>query len=74
MSLATIKEEYKGRRVGFNNSAKPLGQRKDIDDLAIIAIESQDPSLLRLFEKLPSLAELIKQRVESQLKRPYAKT
>lgn len=73
MSLAIIKDQYKERRVGFNSSGKPLGKRPDIDDLAIIALESQDPSLLRLFEKLPSLGDLIKQRVESQLKRPYAK-
>ena len=72
MSLARIKKKFESKRVAFNNSATPLLKRTDIDDLAIIALECNDASLLELFEVLPELALLKKNRTEAQLKRPVA--
>lgn len=70
MALSIIKEEYKNKRIGFGKSADPLSQRTDIDDLAIIARQSNDPSIVKLFKFLPELADLKRARTESQLRRP----
>jgi hypothetical protein len=70
MPLSEIKEEFKNKRIAFGKGGYlPIGQREDIDELAIIAQESQDPSLVKLFKKLPDLSELKKAKTESQLKR-----
>lgn len=63
-----IKEEFLSTVVGFGKSGLPLGSRDDLGDLAIIAQESQDPTLLNLFEKLPSLDALKKHKTDKQLK------
>lgn len=55
-----LKKAHHDTVVGFNNSAKPLGHRDDLVDLAIMAQESNQRSLQELFEELPSLAELKK--------------
>lgn len=68
--LATIKPEYKTKRVVYNNSGVALGKRTDHNELAIIALESGDKSLLRLFENIPDLAALKKTKTESELNRP----
>jgi hypothetical protein len=70
MALATIKKEFHNKRVAFGKSAAPLGNRTDIDDLAIMAHESQNKTLLVLFDKLPELSVLKKAKTESQLVRP----
>src|SRR5688500_11322082 len=59
--MVSIKPEFKKSRVAFGNSALPLGSRsqEELIDLALLAHSSQDTSLLRLFEKLPS-AEVLK--------------
>jgi hypothetical protein len=49
-----IKEEYKATIVGYNNSGIPLGERKDLQLLAEIAVKSGDESLLVLFEERPT--------------------
>lgn len=67
MALSKIKEQYGSTVVAFGNSGLPLGQREDIDELAIIAHQSQDPSVLVLFETLPPLDELLKQKTDHQL-------
>lgn len=67
MPLSRIKKEFLQRRVAFGKSAAPLYKRSDIDDLAIIALESQDKSLLELFEKLPELSVLKKVKTDQQL-------
>jgi hypothetical protein len=72
--LSKIKKEFFNKRVAFNKSAAPLGQRTDIDTLAILAYESGDKSLLRLFDQLPELAVLKKTKTESDLKRPVVAT
>ncbi len=72
MALARIKKEYFKKRVAFGKSAAPLSKRDDIDDLAIAALESKDQSLIKLFEYLPELAVLKKNKTESQLRRSVA--
>lgn len=67
MALAKIKEQYGATVVAFGNSGLPLGQRDDIDDLAIMAQRSQDPTLIQLFEELPPLDELLKNKAEAAL-------
>ena len=69
MPLSTIKRNYKSAVICFGNSGLPLGQRDDIDDLAIMAHESNNPNLLKLFQELPSLEALKKARVEKQLQK-----
>lgn len=68
MAIASIKKEFLTRRIAFNNSGARLRDRQDIDLLAIIALESKDKSLLRLFETIPDLATLKKAKTESELK------
>ena len=60
--MLKIKEQYKDTVVGFNNSTTPLGYRDDLDKLAEIAIQSNDPSLLELFEEIPSLEKLYEEK------------
>lgn len=67
MALSKIKDQYASTVVAFGNSGLPLGQRDDIDDLAIMAHRSQDPTLLELFETLPSLDELLKKKADDSL-------
>lgn len=67
--MAKIKNEYLGRRIGFNKSMAPLYKRDDIDQLAIMAIESKNPNLIKLFEELPELSVLKKAKVDQELKR-----
>lgn len=69
MPFSKIKTEFFNKRIAFGKKSDlPLGERQDIDDLAVIAIESQDRSLLRLFEKLPDLTQLKKQKTDEALK------
>jgi len=70
MVQATIKEEFKNKRLAFGKSANPLYKRSgiEINELAIIAHESKDKSLLQLFETFPTLAELKKTKTDQQLK------
>lgn len=58
MDMATLKEEYKTRVVGFNNSGTPLCERSDLDVLVEIAVTSGDISLIEMFDELPTLEEL----------------
>lgn len=75
MPLSEIKDEYKNKVVIFGNNrglGLPLGQRADIDLLAIMAHESGNHNLIKLFKTLPPLADLKKAKTESELKRPAA--
>lgn len=70
MAQAKIKEEFKSTFIAFNGGGKKLlGERDDIDVLAIMAHESRNPTLLNLFEVLPPLADLKKARLDSELKK-----
>ncbi len=62
-----IKKQFESTIVAFGNSGLPLGKRNDILDLAIIAQQSQDPSLIQLFEELPPLADLQNQKIQPLL-------
>lgn len=68
---ATIKKEFLDKRLAFGRSGNTLSNRsgEEINDLAIMALESKDQSLLKLFDKLPSLADLKKVKTDNQLKR-----
>lgn len=69
MALSKIKNEFLRKRIGFNKSMAPLYKRDDIDQLAIMAHESNNPNLMKLFEELPELSVLKKAKVELELKR-----
>lgn len=66
-AMLKLKKQFESTVIAFGNSGLPLGQRDDLLDLAIIAQQSQDPTLLQLFESLPSLGELQKQRIQPLL-------
>lgn len=68
MALARIKQEFLNKRVAFGKSAAPLYKRDDIDDLAIMALESKNPELLQMFEELPELSVLKKAKTDAELK------
>lgn len=68
-NLSRIKSAHLQRRVAFGQSAARLYKRQDIDDLAILALESRNPKLLELFEYLPDLDTLKKKRVREKLTR-----
>ena len=65
--LIKIKETAKEKVIAYNGRALPLGQRSDYSELAMITLESNDPSLLEVFETLPTLEELKKQKLEQRL-------
>ncbi len=65
--LIKIKESAKEKVIAYNGRALPLGQRSDYAELAVIALESGDTSLLEVFETLPTLEELKKQKLEQTL-------
>ena len=65
--LIKIKETAKEKVIAYNGRALPLGQRSDYAELAMITLESNDPSLLEVFETLPTLEELKKQKLEQTL-------
>ena len=67
--LATIKPEFKDTKIAFGKYYKQLGEREDLDELAILAHESKNPNLLKVFDTLPPLAELKKRKVEAILRR-----
>lgn len=69
MAVSKIKEQFLTKYIAFGKSAEPLGKREDIDDLAIIALTSNNKTLLDLFESIPSLGILRKNKTESELKR-----
>lgn len=68
MSNIEIKKEYLSAVVGYNGSAKPLGQRNDIHLLAEIAIQSGNQNLLKYFVKIPTLTDVREAKGEIFLK------
>jgi hypothetical protein len=70
MPQAKIREEFKTTFIAFNGRGYlELGQRDDIDDLAITALESGNKSLLQVFEQpMPTLAALKKNKTDEELK------
>lgn len=68
-----IKKEFEAEVVGFNGVALPLGQRTDIDVLAMLALQSSNHNLLRYFEKLPTLQELETAKASTFIKKTEEK-
>lgn len=64
-----IKKEFETEIVGFNGAALPLGQRTDLDMLALLALQSSNHNLLRYFEKLPTLQELENAKTNAFIKK-----
>lgn len=60
MTEILIKPQYHDTVIAFNNSGVVLSKRsqQDLVDLGIMAHRSQNPTLLKLFENLPTLPEL----------------
>lgn len=68
MSLAIkIKEDHKNEVVAFGSNALPLSIRPDLLDFAIMVRETNHYRFTNFFEQLPSLEELKKMKVESEL-------
>jgi hypothetical protein len=68
MKELKIKEAHKQQIVGFNNSAAPLGFRKDLLELAILARTANDQYLLSFFDgEVPSLEELQAEKAKTVL-------
>ena len=55
-NIFAIKEEFKTTIVGFNNSGLPLGERDDLDKLALMA--QHDPHLAQYFVQLPTADQI----------------
>lgn len=70
MPLSKIKDQFKDKLVAFgrNRSDVGIGYRADVDQLAIIALESNNPNLIRLFDVLPDLATLKANKVDAKIK------
>lgn len=49
-----INDSYKSLQIGYNGSITPLKDRTDYDELMDIALNSQDPSLLKVFKNVPT--------------------
>lgn len=74
MPLSKIKSEHASKIIAFGKRSDiPIGQRADIDDLAIMAHESGNRNLIRLFETpIPDLATLKKAKTESGKPKPQS--
>ena len=53
-----LKNENADVIIGFNNSSKPLGQRKDLHLLLEGAVAHNNRNILDLFEEVPTLEEI----------------
>lgn len=73
--MITIKAVYRDTVIAYNNSGVSLNRRsqEDLIDLGILAHSSGDPSLLVLFEKLPSLDQLKRAKLEGVIRKPNVK-
>lgn len=65
MSLR-IKQQYKDTVIAFQRSGVSLSKRTPLEliDLALLALSSKNPSILRYFEELPSERELKKMKMQ----------
>jgi hypothetical protein len=68
--MVKVKDQYLATVIAFGKSGQALSQRSqdELNDLAILALQSNSPSLLRLFEDpLPTLDELQKSKLAKTL-------
>jgi hypothetical protein len=74
-SRLTIYPIYDNTVIAFNNSGVVLKDRSqsDLIDLAIMARESGDRSLIKLFEALPELSELRNMKMQEIEKKIFKK-
>jgi hypothetical protein len=72
MSEFKIKGEFNESYIAFGKEPVKLGKKSqaELRDLAIMAVQSQDPTLLALFDgELPHVSEMIKARAADEEKR-----
>ncbi|MFA6060037.1 MAG: hypothetical protein WC756_17675 [Taibaiella sp.] len=64
-----IKNKYLKTKVAFGARALPLEQRteKELEQLALMARESNSPQLIEYFESLPTLDELQKSKTDQAI-------
>ncbi len=65
-----LKAEAEKKKMGFGKFGGELGKATpaQLEELALIAVKSQDPSLLELFEgDLPSAQDLQKKKTTAQI-------
>lgn len=64
-----IKAEHKDRVVAHHDTGLPLGQQSQpqLQQLALMARQSGSPLFLDFFEELPTLAELLGEKTESEI-------
>lgn len=69
--MINIKAEYGNTIIAFGDNGVSLKERKqsEIVTLGIMAHESQDPTLLKLFESLPSVDELRRMKLEANIQK-----
>ncbi len=69
--MIKIKAEYGNTIIAFGDNGVSLKKRTEgeIINLGIIAHESKDPSLLNLFEVLPSVDELRRLKLEANIRK-----
>jgi hypothetical protein len=73
--MLKIKKLYQKTRMAFGASGLPLGKRSkdEILDLAIIARESNNPTILDFFEEIPELHDLRKMKLGVKVSQNKAK-
>lgn len=64
-----IKREYKQTVIATGNNGLPLGSKpkSEILDIAILARQSKDSSLLKMFKNLPPLETLLQEKVNNEI-------
>lgn len=69
--MIEIKAEYHNTAVAFGSSGAVLSKRSQSDllDLAIMAQDSKNPNLIKLFVELPSLDELRNMKMREKIQK-----
>lgn len=73
--MVTIKPTYQDTVIAFGNSGIVLSKRphEDLIDLALMAHSSRDPTLLKLFENLPTVDQLKRLKMEGIIRKQSTK-
>ena len=73
--MIKIKAEYGNTIIAFGDNGVSLKKRTEAElvNLGIIAHESQDPTLLKLFESLPSIDQLRRMKLEANIQKYQTK-
>ena len=62
-----LKAEFNDHVIGFNNSAAPLGERKDLDKLVVMAHRAGRQDYLDMFDNPPSLDEVLGEVADTKI-------